>query len=230
MALPDLILPGAGGGAGRETKAQQAEFVRSPAEYLNPKTLANLMASGQALDKQWGATLAKIEQQYGVPRTMVLAIWGRETAYGTYKPPHYAIKVLATQAYLGRRKERFREELILALKMIEERHVTIPEFKASWAGAFGLTQFMPTDFYKFAVDFDGDGKRDLFHSVPDALASAAVAVVEVRLGERQAVGLGGARAQDPGLLAGRLGACAADARVAETRLSQGRRRRRCRRP
>lgn len=173
-SLPDLILPGAGGAGGRETKAQQAEFVRSPAEYLNPSSLANLMSRGQALDKQWGSTLARIEQQYGVPRTMVLSIWGRETAYGTYKPPHYAIKVLATQAYLGRRKERFREELLAALKLIEERHVTIPEFKASWAGAFGLTQFMPTDFYKFAVDFDGDGKRDLFHSVPDALASAAV--------------------------------------------------------
>jgi lytic murein transglycosylase len=171
MSLPDLVLPGA---AGRETKAQQAEFVRSPAEYLNPKTLGNLIASGLVLDKKWDVTLAGIDQKYGVPRAMVLAIWGRETAYGTYKPPHYAIKVLATQAYLGRRKEKFREELILALKMIEERHVTIPEFKASWAGAFGLTQFLPNDFYKFAVDFDGDGKRDLLHSVPDALASAAV--------------------------------------------------------
>ena len=175
LSLPDLVLPKAEGGAGgSERKAQQAEFVRSPAEYLNPKTLGNLMTSGQALARQWGPTLASIEQKYGVPRTMVLAIWGRETAYGAYKPPHYAIKVLATQAYLGRRKARFREELIAALKMIEEGHVAIPEFKASWAGAFGLTQFMPSDFYKYAVDFDGDGKRDLLHSVPDALASAAV--------------------------------------------------------
>ena len=171
MSLPDLEVPGAGGG---ERKAQQAEFVRSPSEYLNPRTIANLMSSGQALARQHATTLERIERQYGVPRWMVLAIWGRETAYGTYKPPHYAIKVLATQAWVGRRKERFRTELIDALRMIEERRVTITEFKASWAGAFGLTQFMPSDFYKYAVDFDGDGKRDLFHSVPDALASAAV--------------------------------------------------------
>lgn len=170
-ALPDLAVPGAGGG---ERQAQQAEFVRTPAEYLNAKTLANLMSTGQGLARQWAPTLAAIEQTYGVPPWMVLSIWARETAYGAYKPPHYAIKVLATQAYLGRRKERFRAELIAALKMLEEGHVAIADFKASWAGAFGLTQFMPSDFYKYAVDFDGDGRRDLLRSVPDALASAAV--------------------------------------------------------
>jgi lytic murein transglycosylase len=171
LALPDLILPGAGGG---ERKAQQAEFVRSPAEYLNPKTLANLLSSGQSLNKQWAPVLAKIEQTYPVPRTMVLAIWGRETAFGTYKPPHYAIKVLATQAYLGRRKERFRDELIAALKMIQDGHVAIPEFKASWAGAFGLTQFMPGTFVAYMDSGEGTGAAiDIVRSAPDALATTA---------------------------------------------------------
>ena len=87
LTLPELVLPGKDGG---ERKSQQAEFVRSPAEYLNPKTLANLTATGRDLAHKWSADLARIEQQYGVPRSIVLAIWGRETAFGTYKPPHDA--------------------------------------------------------------------------------------------------------------------------------------------
>ena len=107
----------------------------------------------------------------------MLAIWGRETAYGGYKLPHNAIRALATQAYLGRRKEQFREEFLLALKMLQEGHVKLADMRSSWAGAMGHTQFLPSDFYKYAVDFDGDGKRDIWNSVPDALASAAKQLV-----------------------------------------------------
>ena len=124
------------------------------------------------------ATLAAIEQRFGVPGPVILAIWGRETDYGNYKLPHNAVRVLATQGYLGRRKEQFREEFLLALKMLQEGHVTLGDMRASWAGAMGLTQFLPSDFYKYAVDFDGDGRRDIWRSVPDALASAAQQLVD----------------------------------------------------
>jgi lytic murein transglycosylase len=108
-----------------------------------------------------------------VPGNVILAIWARETSFGAYKLPHDAIRVLATQAYLGKRKEHFRQEFLQALQILEEGHVARGEMKSSWAGAMGHTQFLPTDFYKHAVDFDGDGKRDIWKSVPDALASAA---------------------------------------------------------
>ena len=104
---------------------------------------------------------------------MILAIWGRETNFGNFKLPHNAIDVLATQAWLGRRKELFRGEFLLALKILQEQHVTRSAMKASWAGAMGHTQFLPTDFFKYGVDLDGDGHRDIWNSIPDALASAA---------------------------------------------------------
>src|SRR5205807_9725953 len=114
---------------------------------------------------------AAIEQKFGVPGSGLHAIWGRETAFRTYKLPKNAITVLATRAYYGRRKDMFRQELLYALKMLEERHTTLAEMRSSWGGAMGLTQFLPSEFYKYAVDFDGDGKKDIWHSIPDALAS-----------------------------------------------------------
>ena len=168
LSLPDLIL------AGHEAAPErgQAEFTQPAQAYINPATLANLAGQGRQLLAQHKATLERIEREIGVDRYGLLAIWGRETAFGTYKLPHDAIRVLATQAYTGRRKELFRTELIAGLKMLA---VGVPrgDMKASWAGAVGLTQFMPTEYFKNGVDFDGDGKIDLVHSIPDALASAA---------------------------------------------------------
>ena len=172
LSLPDLDIPG------RARPSEQAEFIRSPAEYISEPTIARLAAQGQQLAAEHRATLAAIERQYGVPGNVIIAIWGRETAYGTYKLPHNAVRVLATQGYLGRRKDRFREEFLLALKMIAEGHVKMADMKSSWAGAMGHTQFLPSDFYKYAVDFDGDGRRDIWTSVPDALASAAKQLVD----------------------------------------------------
>jgi lytic murein transglycosylase len=112
-----------------------------------------------------------------VPATVVLAIWGRETDYGRYRLPYDLVRVLATQAYVGRRKDQYRTEFILALKIISDGVVKRPDMRASWAGATGLTQFLPSEFYKHGVDFDGDGRVDIWHSVPDALASAAQQLV-----------------------------------------------------
>ena len=174
LSLPDLVIPG----RPEAPQKGQAEFVQTPADYLKESSLARLAAQGRKLAIEHRATLAAIEQRFGVPGPVILAIWGRETDYGNYKLPHNAMRVLATQGFLGRRKEQFREEFLLALKMLQERHITLSEMRASWAGAMGLTQFLPSDFYKYAVDFDGDGRRDIWRSVPDALASAAQQLVD----------------------------------------------------
>jgi lytic murein transglycosylase len=174
FSLPDLVVPGRAERAPRG----QAEFVQTPAAYLSETSLSRLAARGRKLAAEHRATLAKIEQEFGVPPAIVLAIWGRESAYGGHRLGHSAIRVLATQAYVGRRKDLFRQEFLLALKMLEEGHVSLGAMRSSWAGAMGQTQFLPSDFYKQAVDFDGDGRRDIWTSVPDALASAAKQLVD----------------------------------------------------
>ena len=130
----------------------------TPADYLKESSLARLASQGKKLAAEHRATLSRIEQQFGVPPQVVLAIWGRETAFGGSRLPHNAVRVLATQAYLGRRKDQFRQEFLLALKMLQDGHVKLAEMRSSWAGAMGLTQFLPSDYYKYAVDFDGDGR------------------------------------------------------------------------
>ncbi len=169
LTLPDLVIPG------RPDKPPpgQAEFVQTPADYLNEKSLARLAEHGRALAATHRETLARIEKEFGVPGPVVLAIWGRETDFGRYKLPHNALRVLATQGYLGRRKDYFRQEFLVAIKMVEDGLARPAEMRSSWGGAMGLTQFLPSELYKHAVDFDGDGRADIFNSIPDALASAA---------------------------------------------------------
>jgi lytic murein transglycosylase len=168
LSLPDLVIPG----RTQTPPRGQAEFVQTPAEYLREKNLASLAATGRKLHEQHRATLQGIEERFGVPASVVLAIWGRETAFGSYKLPHDAMRVLATQGFYGRRKDMFRTELLYAMKMLQDG-VPRSDMRSSWGGAMGLTQFLPSEVYKHGVDFDGDGKRDIFRSVADALASAA---------------------------------------------------------
>lgn len=168
LKLPDLDLPG------RPTDGSkgQAEFTRAPKEYLDVAYLERLAATGRQLAVKHKAALDKIERDSGVDRYSILAIWGRETAFGTHKLPHDAIEVLATLAWTGRRKDLFRNELLEALKMLEAG-VARADMRASWAGAVGLTQFMPSEYFSYARDLDGDGDKDIFHDVGDALASGA---------------------------------------------------------
>jgi lytic murein transglycosylase len=173
LTLPDLAIPGREGVPPRG----QAEFVQTPADYIKEANIARLAGQAKKLAAEHARTLAAIEQQYGVPGNVLLAIWGRETDFGGYKLPKNAITVLATQGYYGRRKDMFRQELLYALKMLEEGQVKLADMRSSWGGAMGLTQFLPSEFYKYAVDFDGDGKKDIWRSVPDALASAAQQLV-----------------------------------------------------
>ncbi len=178
-SLPDLELPDLGPGqpaAPRKAKKaklrQQPEFDR-PANYFPRKSLDFVVKIGRKHLGGKKQTLAAIEEQYGVQKTVVLAVWGRETGFGRARIPHYAVRALATQAFMGRRKARFREELLLAMQILQEGHVTRRRMRSSWAGAMGHTQFLPSDFQKYAVDFDGDGKRDIWGNVSDALASTA---------------------------------------------------------
>jgi lytic murein transglycosylase len=171
--LPDLILPG----RPATGAPSQAEFVQVPADYLKEASITRLATEGRRLLEKYRSALSAIESRFGVPATIVLAIWGRETDYGRYTLPYDGLRVLATQAYVGRRKDQYRNEFILALKMIGDGEVKRNDMRSSWAGATGLTQFLPSEFYKHGVDFDGDGRKDIWHSVPDALASAAQQLV-----------------------------------------------------
>jgi lytic murein transglycosylase len=155
--LPDLLLPG----RPATGAPSQAEFVQVPADYIREASIAKLAEEGQRLMQKHRDALSGIEKRFGVPATVVLAIWGRETDYGRYTLPYDGLRVLATQAYVGRRKDQYRNEFILALKMIGDGEVTRKDLRASWGGAVGLTQFLPSEFYKHGVDFDGDGHTDI---------------------------------------------------------------------
>lgn len=170
LKLPDLVLPGQS--ADIAEKQHQAEF-QSPAAYFKESNVASVAARGRSLLQQHAATLKRIEQRYGVPGPIVVAIWGRESGFGSASIPHDAFEVLATKAYLARRKEMFRSELIAALQIVQDGDLSVRDMKSSWAGALGQPQFMPTKFRELAVDFDGDGRRDIWNSVPDTLASIA---------------------------------------------------------
>jgi lytic murein transglycosylase len=168
--LPDLVPPGTA--PPRERTQSQAEF-SSPASYFNEKRLQGLAATGRTLASQHAATLRKVEATYGVPGSIIVAIWGRESGYGRAKLPHPAIDVLATKAFMSTRRPMFQQELISALHIVESGDVSAEKLMGSWAGALGQPQFMPGSYLKYAVDFDGDGKRDIWNSVPDTLASIA---------------------------------------------------------
>jgi lytic murein transglycosylase len=178
-SLPHLVLPdpAAPGGpplpaALKEAAAptHQPEF-DAPEGYFKDAALAALAAQGRAKMAEWGPTLAEIQKRYGVPASVVVAIWGRETGFGKIDAPYDALAAIATQGFMGWRPEEFRKQMIVALKILSEGHATRAQMKSSWAGAMGYTQFMPSDFENYAVDFDGDGKRDIWGSIADSLAS-----------------------------------------------------------
>lgn len=168
--LPDLVIPGEKPTGPKEQK--QAEF-GAPGKYFNAKTVGSVTSGGKARLGQNARLLKSIEQHYGVPGRIVVAIWGRESGFGTVKIPYNAFEVLGTKAFMATRKDMFRKELIAALQITSRGYIANSSMKSSWAGALGQPQFMPTSYLKHAVDFDGDGKRDIWNSVPDTLASIA---------------------------------------------------------
>ncbi|MGE0628100.1 MAG: lytic murein transglycosylase [Hyphomicrobiaceae bacterium] len=169
LSLPDLILPG----KPKSAVKGQAEFVKPPQAYVDRRQIERLSGRGKDFMAKNAKALERIEREIGVERHVVMGIWGRETAFGSHRLRHYAVQALATQAYLGRRKDMFRGELIHALKMLQDGVIAIENMRSSWAGALGQTQFMPSEFYLYAYDLDRDGRKDIWNSVEDGLASAA---------------------------------------------------------
>jgi lytic murein transglycosylase len=152
---------------------QQPEFKTPIWDYLAGLVDDERIADGKAAAAQWAPTLAAIEHRYGVDRVTVVAVWAVESDYGRSMGKRPLIQSLATLSCFGRRQIYFRRELNAALRILEEHDIAPDRLNGSWAGAFGQTQFMPSTFHRFAVDFEGNGRRDVVDSVPDALASTA---------------------------------------------------------
>lgn len=142
-------------------------------EEFSGRMIPPRLSRGSDMMKRYGSALSRIEQQYGVPGAVLVAIWGLETDFGVNIGKFSTIRALATLAYDCRRADRFRLELLDALRIVDRGDLSPSEMRGAWAGEIGQTQFMPSSYLKFAVDFDGNGKRDLLHSAPDVLASTA---------------------------------------------------------
>ena len=151
----------------------QPEFTKSFWDYLDILVNEDRIQNGRAILAQHRATFDAVEKAYGVDRHFIAAIWGVESNYGTQIGERSVIRSTATLACVGRRQDYFREEFLSALEILARGDVKADHLKGSWAGAFGPTQFMPTSFKRYAVDFDGDGRRDVVDSAPDVIASTA---------------------------------------------------------
>lgn len=152
---------------------KQSEFSRPIWDYVNGAASGQRVAKGRAASAEWDSTFDRIERRYGVPREIVLAVWGMESGFGANTGGMSVIRSLATLASVRYRGDFFRDELIQALRIIQDGHATRDSLKGSWAGAMGQTQFMPSSYAAYAVDEDGDGHPNIWTSVPDALASTA---------------------------------------------------------
>ena len=151
----------------------QAELNPGFARYLSGRVTPTMIRQGRTMATQHSALLAKLEATYGVQRRILLAIWGIETRYGRLTGRTPVFQALATLAWEPRRADYFRGELFNALMMVDRNYIDARSMTGSWAGAMGQTQFMPSSYLQYAVDFDGDGHRDIWKSTPDALASIA---------------------------------------------------------
>ncbi len=152
----------------------QKSFKLSFEEFYARRVGEGLMRRGRALMRQHQATLDRIEKRFGVPAPILIAIWGLETNYGADSSGKFSIiRSVATLAYDCRRSAFFTGHLLDAMRIVERGDLTLAQLRGGWAGEIGHTQFLPSGYYKYAVDFDGDGRRDLEHSVPDMLASTA---------------------------------------------------------
>jgi lytic murein transglycosylase len=150
----------------------QGVFHQSFEQFSGRMVSADRLRRGAAMLKRYGPVLARIEQRYGVPGPVLVAIWGLETDFGTNQGGFSSIRALASLAYDCRRSEKFRSELIDALRIVARGDLSPGEMRGAWAGELGQTQFLPSSYLKYAVAFEG-GRRDLIRSAPNALASTA---------------------------------------------------------
>ena len=161
-----------------ELDRHQPETRLTLAQYLARVVPDSRVERGRRLYEEHRDMLAEIEEEYGVPPRFLVALWGIETDYGRNTGGFRVLDALATLAFDGRRSSFFRQELLNALRIIDDGHITADGMKGSWAGALGQCQFMPSSFLSYAVDYTGDGKRDIWSSLPDVFASSANYLVQ----------------------------------------------------
>lgn len=154
------------------TKAQP-EFVKPIWQYLASAVSSSRIERGKAKAAEQHVWLAKARSIYGVDEAVIMGIWGMETEFGAFQGSDNVIRALASLAFVHFRGDYFRDELIAALGILEEGDIEAREMRGSWAGAMGQTQFMPSSFTEYAVDFEGHGRRDIWRSAPDAIGSTA---------------------------------------------------------
>ena len=152
---------------------RQPEYGKPAGAYINSIASPGRAKEGVRKETEWHATFDAVEKKYKVERWVLLAIWGMETSYGADKDKWDVIRSLTTLAQANYRHPYFRNELLVSLKILQDGHIARDKFVSSWAGAMGQTQFMPSNFMDYAVDFSGDGKRDIWTNVPDILGSTA---------------------------------------------------------
>jgi lytic murein transglycosylase len=146
---------------------------RQSFEEFSGRMVPPRLARARRLLAQYAGVLGRIEAQFGVPGPVIVAIWGLETDFGADNGRFPTIRALATLAFDCRRPDKFRGELLAALRIVARGDMTPADMHGAWAGEIGQTQFLPSSYLKFAVDYDGTGRRDLIHDVPDVLASTA---------------------------------------------------------
>ncbi len=156
-----------------ELDRSQPEFVQTFTGYMRNRMSQARIERGQALLEEHRELFQRIQNEYGVQPHYLVSFWALESNFGDFTGGFSVINALATLAYDPRRNDMFRSELITALRIIEEGHISAEQMSGSWAGAMGQCQFMPTTFYSYAKDGDGDGRIDIWNSVPDVFASAA---------------------------------------------------------
>ncbi len=161
--LPDVI----------ELDRRQPERILDFCGYVDQRLTTTRIERGRAMLDEHRALLNRVSSEYGVPPRFVVALWGLETNFGDFQGDYSVIDALATLAHDPRRSALFREQLFAALQIVDEGHQSPEKLKGSWAGAMGQVQLMPTTFLDYAVDYDGDGRKDIWNSLPDAFASAA---------------------------------------------------------
>lgn len=152
---------------------KQPEFTQTFRQYINARVSAWRVRTGRERYREHRALLTRIGAQFGVQPRFIVALWGIETSFGRATGSFSVVQALATLAFDGRRSAYFRRELFNALKIIDEGHISATSMKGSWAGAMGQNQFMPSSFLSYAVDFDGDGRRDIWTTQADVFASSA---------------------------------------------------------
>lgn len=152
---------------------KQPEGTKTFTKYLIDTLPSSRVNKGKRLYQENKSLLDRIGRKYNVQPRFIVALWGIETSFGGYTGNFSTVRSLATLAYDGRRGDFFRDELLKALKIIDEGHISLSEMKGSWAGALGQCQFMPSSFFNFAVDYDGDGRKDIWNNKADIFASIA---------------------------------------------------------